>query len=105
MVVNAISQAHKKMSTAQILLWYPIVERQRVNRLIKNICDTGIRNIWQFELGLEEDARGYGMTGSGMLAINPPWVLADQMRELLPSLSKQLVTDSGYYTVERLVGE
>lgn len=105
LVVDAIKQAHRRMSTVHIMLWYPIVDRQRVDRLMKNISDSGIRDIWRFELGMETDTHEYGMTGSGMLVINPPWVLADQMRELLPLLAKQLVTDSGYYTIEQLVAE
>jgi len=105
LVVDAIKQAYRKMSTAQILLWYPIVDRKRVETMIKNISASGIRDIWRFELGMEADTREYGMTGSGILAINPPWVLADQMRELLPALARQLVTESGYYKVEQLVAE
>ena len=105
LVVDAIKQAHRRMSTAQILLWYPVVERKRVENMINKISDSGIRDIWRFELCMEADTQEYGMTGSGMLAINPPWVLADQMRELLPALAKQLVTKSGHFTVEQLVAE
>lgn len=105
LVVEAIQTAHKRMPTAHIMIWYPVVDRKRIDKFIKSVCDTGIRNICQFELGMEADTNDYGMTGSGMIVINPPWVLADQMRELLPEIAKQLVSDTGYYNVEELVGE
>ena len=104
-VVEAIRQAHRRMATAHFLLWYPIVDRKRVETMISQICDSGMRDIWRIELGMQADNRDYGMTGSGMLVINPPWVLAQQMRELLPALVKQLATETGYYTVEQLVAE
>ncbi|MCW8955986.1 MAG: 23S rRNA (adenine(2030)-N(6))-methyltransferase RlmJ [Gammaproteobacteria bacterium] len=105
LVVDAIKLAYRKMSTTQFLLWYPVVDRNRVETMIKSICNSGVRNVWRFELAMEADTRQYGMTGSGMLAINPPWTLADQLRELLPALAKQLVTETGYYTIEQLVKE
>lgn len=104
-VVEGIQQAHKRMASAQILLWYPIVDRKQTEKMIKKICTSGIRDIWRYELCMQADTQQYGMTGSGILAINPPWVLADQMRELLPAIAGQLVTDTGYYKVEQLVAE
>lgn len=105
LVVDAIKLAYRKMSTAQLLLWYPVVDRNRVEKMIKRICNSGIRDVWRFELAMEADTLQHGMTASGMLAINPPWTLADQMRELLPALVKQLATESGSYRVEQLVQE
>lgn len=105
LVVDTIQLAYKKMSTAHILLWYPVVDRIRVEKMIKNICNCGVRDVWRFELNIEADTQQHGMTGSGILAINPPWTLADEMRELLPVLVKQLATESGGYTVEQLVEE
>ena len=105
LVIDAIKQAHRRMATAQILLWYPVVDRKRVETMIRNICDSDIRNIWRYELAMEADNQEYGMTASGIIAINPPWVLADQMRELLPVLCQQLSTETGFYKVEQLVAE
>ena len=73
--------------------------------MIKKICDSGVRDVWRYELGMEADTKGYGMTGSGMLAINPPWTLTDQMRELLPALCKQVTSKTGYNKIENLVAE
>ena len=105
LVVDAIKLAYRKMSTAQLLLWYPVVDRKRVEKMIKNICSSGIRDVWRFELRMEADTQQHGMTGSGMLAINPPWTLAEQIRELLPALVEQLASETGGYTVEQLVPE
>jgi 23S rRNA (adenine2030-N6)-methyltransferase len=47
------------------------------------------------------DAPGKGMTGSGMLVINPPWGLAERMSALLPHMVK--MTDlQGHYQLGNL---
>ena len=38
----------------------------------------------------ELDEQGFGMMGSGMFVINPPWVLEAQLREVMPYLVKHL---------------
>ena len=105
LVVDAIKQGYRRMPTAQFLLWYPVVDRNRAEKMIKSICNSGVRDVWRFELTMETDTQQHGMTGSGMLVINPPWTMADQMPEILPLLVKQLATESGGYTVEQVVEE
>ncbi len=46
------------------------------------------------------------MTASGMIVINPPWKLADQMNTLLPWLHQKLVpTGTGHFSVNQIVPE
>ena len=46
------------------------------------------------------------MTGSGMIIVNPPWKLEQQMQQLLPWLTEQLKQDdSAKFTLEWLVPE
>lgn len=89
-VVVALEKAHKKFSTGVYALWYPVVERERIDRLERRLIATGIKNIHQYELGVREDAVDQGMTSSGMIVINPPWGLFDSMKSVLPKLAKAL---------------
>lgn len=104
-VVEAIKQAYKSMSNAVVMLWYPVVQRERIEKLLESLCTGDIRDIWQFEIAISPDTERHGMTASGMLVINPPWVLPDQMRQLLPILSQQLSASHGSYLVKQLVVE
>lgn len=92
-VVVALEKAHKKFSTGVYALWYPVVERERIERLERRLLATGIKNIQQFELGVRPDADGQGMTSSGMIVINPPWGLLDAMKSVLPKLAKALAQE------------
>ncbi|WP_044410404.1 23S rRNA (adenine(2030)-N(6))-methyltransferase RlmJ [Thiomicrospira microaerophila] len=104
-VVEVLVQAHKRFATGSYLLWYPVVERTRIQQLKKAIQASGIRHVEAYELGLSEDTSGRGMTASGMMLINPPWVLKSTMQAVLPWLVKQLAPQNGFYRIETWVEE
>jgi 23S rRNA (adenine2030-N6)-methyltransferase len=96
---------HKRMPGAQVLLWYPVVKRGDVGRMIAQLEKGATRDVWQFELGLAPDNEDYGMTASGMLIINPPWTLGKTMQECLPRLQSFLARETGHWFVKNLVPE
>ena len=105
-VVGAIQLIHRKMPNAVTALWYPVVDRRRIDALEKQLSSSGIRNIQLFELGVRADAAGHGMTSAGMIVVNPPWTLRGQMEALLPPLAAELSADGGnHFRCETLVAE
>jgi len=105
-VVDALKLIYRKMPTATVALWYPVVERGRIDQLEHQVVVSGIRRVEQFELGIRADTDGRGMTASGMIVVNPPWTLRDKMAELLPPLAKLLSEDGGaHQSIQTLVGE
>ncbi len=105
LVVKLAADIHRRMASAQVLLWYPVVRRHDVERMITSLVNKQPRDLWRFELGIRTDGDGQGMTGSGMLVINPPWTLPGQLEHCLPRLQRQLQETDGYWRVERLTGE
>ncbi len=105
-VVKTLAAAHRRFATGVYMLWYPVVERARVARMVEAIKATGIRRIARFELGIAPDSDGFGMTASGVVIINPPFVLGGQMDEALPWLADRLSeSGEGWFRSETLVGE
>ncbi len=91
-VVSVMEKAWQKMTQATILLWYPVVDRDRINRLERQVKKTKIKNVQLFEMSLAEDD-DKGMTGSGLVIVNPPWTLAEKFNDLMPKVSTQLSSD------------
>lgn len=89
-VFRATVAAYKKFATGIYAVWYPVVDRQKIDDLEKKFVQSGIKNIQRFELGLRADSDEKGMTSSGMFVINPPWKLFDKMAALLPRLAQTL---------------
>lgn len=105
-VVKGIQEGHRRFATGVFALWYPVVLRQQIKRLLKDLEATGIRNILQIELAVLPDSDRHGMTASGMVVINPPWKLKAQMESVLPWLHNVLVpAGTGHVSVEQMVAE
>lgn len=105
LVTKTVIEAHKKFATGSYAIWYPVVERSRIQRMEKQLINSGIKNIQRFELGMTDDDSP-GMTSSGMIVINPPWQLMATMQALLPKLCKTLAADNGaFYKADVLVAE
>ena len=90
-VVSTLVKAHKRFATGIYALWYPVVERARIDKLEQALRHSGIPRIQLFELGLSADTDERGMTSAGMIVINPPWKLEAQMNNVLPWLHAKLV--------------
>ncbi|MFM2484591.1 23S rRNA (adenine(2030)-N(6))-methyltransferase RlmJ [Celerinatantimonas yamalensis] len=105
-VVTLIEQVHKRFATGCIALWYPVVERWRINALEQAIKATGIANVQLFELAQQRDTAQFGMTASGMIVVNPPWTLKSQLEGVLPYLSELLgQNNQGSYRIKQLSPE
>jgi 23S rRNA (adenine2030-N6)-methyltransferase len=103
--VQAISAAHRKFHTGVYLLWYPVLTRKQVTRLEEDMVRSGMRNILLAELTIRADTQHTGMTGSGMIVINPPWQLAEALQTVLPWLQRQLAGAGGSHRLRQLVEE
>ena len=89
-LVQGIREAAKRWATGTYAIWYPVVQRHEVRSLESKMKGTNIRKILRIEMCVLPDSKEYGMTGSGMIVINPPWKLEQQMKELLPWLTEKL---------------
>lgn len=105
-VVDVVEKAHRKMANTTFAIWYPVVDRERIERIESRFKDSSIRSIVRFELGIKEDTREKGMTSAGMIVINPPWTLFSSMEALLPTLAKIVSTDGElHYKCDEWVAE
>ena len=98
-VVKGIQEGHRRFATGTYAVWYPVVLRQQIKRMVKDFQATGIRKILQIELAVRPDSDQRGMTASGMIVINPPWKLEAQMKSVLPWLHKVLVPEGTGHTL------
>ena len=105
-VVDVVTKAYKKFSTGTYAIWYPVVERKRIEKLESKFINSGIKNIQRFELGIAADSRAAGMSAAGIIVINPPWTLMEKMSQVLPKLVDVLGEDEGaFYKCNALVDE
>jgi 23S rRNA (adenine2030-N6)-methyltransferase len=104
-VVEVLENAHRHFATGIYGLWYPIIDRSVTDRMLQRLKATAIPKQLRIEHCVAPDGALRGMTGSGMLFINPPWQLQNQAEALLPWLNQELTDGQGTWKVEWLVSE
>jgi 23S rRNA (adenine2030-N6)-methyltransferase len=105
-LVKQVINAHTRFAVGSYVIWYPVVNRARIDEMELALKKSGIKNIQLMEFGIAPDSLGHGMTSSGMIVINPPWTLWGAMEETLPWLVDNLSDDGqGFYRLEQLVSE
>ena len=105
-VVSHIRNLHKRFATGVYALWYPLVEERRVKTLEAAFVNSGMRRIQLYELSRTAKHLHKGMTGAGMIVINPPWRLKEEVTASLAYYAP-MISDSGeaLFRVKELVGE
>lgn len=103
--VETIIQAYRKFATGCYILWYPVVQRHFIDNMSEKFINSKVKNLIQVEYCQEKDTDEYGMTGTGLFIVNPPWQLKQQMQSILPYLKQKLGNANSTYQVSQLIEE
>lgn len=103
--VKTIIQAYKKFATGTYILWYPVVKRELVDKMVNDFTTSDVKNVLQVEFCQSPDTDEYGMTGTGLFIVNPPWQLTAQLESILPYLKKKLGQNNSSYSLTQLIEE
>jgi 23S rRNA (adenine2030-N6)-methyltransferase len=88
---QCLIDAHRKWATGTYVAWYPRKDLSAVKALINQIKRSGIAKVLLAELDVGNDATR--LTGTGLLIINPPWRLYEELASLLPALADALAQE------------
>lgn len=103
--VTTIIEGYKRFSSGTYILWYPVVTRDYINGMQQQFLNSKTKNILQVEFNIMPDTDAYGMTGTGLFIVNPPWQLMEQLHEILPYLKTRLGSKDSTYLLKQLVEE
>jgi len=101
---QGLEAAHRKWASGIYLLWYPIKGRAQPDALARRLRRSGINKILRAELNIDapDPAR---LTGCGLITVNPPWQLEQELQILLPALVRILAGDAGSARIDWIAGE
>ncbi|NHC05665.1 23S rRNA (adenine(2030)-N(6))-methyltransferase RlmJ [Azonexus fungiphilus] len=95
-VIKALQEAMKRFPTGTYALWYPLLLKPESRQLPDRLKRLGVPNWLNATLEVKAPPRdGFGMYGSGMFVINPPWTLEKTLHETLPALATLLAQGPG----------
>jgi 23S rRNA (adenine2030-N6)-methyltransferase len=105
-VFHALKESLARFPGGTYALWYPQLTRLDAHELPLRLKRLPAKSWLHVALRVKEPTRdGFGMHGSGLFILNPPWTLHGALAEVMPYLVAALGLDDGAgYTLEQLEG-
>ena len=94
-VVDALQEGLSRFAEGVYVVWYPILTRGDHIRMIESLRKLSEKTLNIAMTVQEPDEKGFGMLGSGLFVINPPWTLKDTMQDIMPYLVEKLAQYPG----------
>lgn len=105
--VNAariLAEGLKRFATGLFMLWYPLKANDDAATCIEAARALGVPATLAAELRVREAFKQGGLAGSGVIVVNAPWKLDEELAALLPALAMRLgLGNWGLGTVRWLV--
>lgn len=104
-VIEALKDSLQRFSTGTYILWYPLLQRSEIKTLQDNLSKLEVPSWLSVTLSIDAPSiDGFGMHGSGLFIINPPWTLPKILHETLPALNLLLgVSKGANYTLHHQI--
>jgi 23S rRNA (adenine2030-N6)-methyltransferase len=102
----ALADAHRRWPTGTFLAWYPIVNAAQRRRVHARFAALRLAKMLLADLAVHPDDASVGLSGSGLLLVNPPYGADDFLREAYQAIHAGLAeAGRGYVEVARLTAE
>lgn len=104
-VVDTVTDAMKRFPGGTYAVWYPMLPRTEARQLPERLAGLGADSWLDVRLAVSKPSRdGFGMFGSGLYIINPPWVLPEILEAVMPWLADKLGEDgNGGFDLEHRI--
>jgi 23S rRNA (adenine2030-N6)-methyltransferase len=101
-VVSALREGLKRFAGGVYAVWYPQLQRAEAKQLPEQLKQLPVKSWLHVALSVQAPSEdGFGMHGSGMFVLNPPWTLYGVLQEVMPYLVKVLGQDGeGEFVLE-----
>ena len=104
-VITALKEALERFATGTYAVWYPQLQRAEVPTMLEKLKKLPTRDWLHVALDINlPSPDGFGMHGSGLFILNPPWTLHAALQPALPWLVNALGGEGASYTLEKSEG-
>ncbi|MDP2693986.1 MAG: 23S rRNA (adenine(2030)-N(6))-methyltransferase RlmJ [Gallionella sp.] len=90
-VTAALREGLQRFANGIYAVWYPQLQRAEARQLPEQLKQLPVKSWLHVALSVQTPSEdGFGMHGSGMFIVNPPWTLHGALQEVMPYLSRIL---------------
>ncbi|WP_176080979.1 23S rRNA (adenine(2030)-N(6))-methyltransferase RlmJ [Paraburkholderia tropica] len=94
--IKCVEDGLQRFATGTYAVWYPQVTRPESQRFPEQLKRLQDKNWLHVSLSVKRPPHdGFGLFGSGMFIVNPPYTLVAALKETMPWLVKALGEDDG----------
>lgn len=93
-LADGLIRAYGRWPTGTYIGWYPIKSVAQVNTMHRRLLDAGIGGLLAIDLFVRTVSDG-PLPGAGLVVINPPWTLKDELAVLMPWFRDLLAQGAG----------
>jgi len=92
-LADGLKKAVRHFPGGVYMLWYPVKDYKAIEQFTKLLHESGIPKILQLELRIRKESLSPRLDGSGIIVINPPYILEQEIQNIAPLLIKRLGED------------
>ena len=89
-ILAALAEGLQRWPTGSYAVWYPIKQRRTLAAFMRKLAALPCKSILRAELLVRADDSPLRLNGSGMVVLNPPYKLDQELAGALPILAKLL---------------
>ncbi|MET3660075.1 23S rRNA (adenine(2030)-N(6))-methyltransferase RlmJ [Aquamicrobium ahrensii] len=94
-LTEGLERAHRRWPGGIYALWYPIKDRKAVADFRRSLADAGIPRILDVAFEIRPAGSTPRLDGSGMIVVNPPFTLEQELNVAFPELHRLLELEPG----------
>lgn len=92
-LVDGLVKAYRRFPGGTYCLWYPLKKGAPIKDFHEALKATEIPKMLCTELSVRSDRETTGLSGTGLIIVNPPYTLHDELKKILPILKALLAQD------------
>ena len=97
-IIKALQQGLKRFAHGMYAIWYPIKDHDLVEEFYRDLASLKLEKVLRIEIHANTQILN-GLNSCGMVIINPPWQLEQQLEDNMPKLLEYLAFESGSYSI------
>jgi 23S rRNA (adenine2030-N6)-methyltransferase len=94
-MMDGLKKAYRRWPGGIYAFWYPVKDGAAVGRFRQALAEAGIPKILDVSLSIRSPSAEPRLDGCGMVVVNPPFILHQELTEILPLLVRLLGEDKG----------